>query len=52
MKGTSIKYFLFMGILPGYLVGCQPESKREFTSWEIYRGDDGSNAYSQLNQIK
>jgi len=46
-----IKYFLFFAILPGYLVACRPESKREFTSWEIYRGDNGSNAYSQLNQI-
>ncbi len=51
MNFTSIRCFLFLAILPAYLAGCRPESKKEFTSWETYRGDDGSNAYSQLTQI-
>ena len=51
MSTTSIKYFLFFTILSVCLAGCRPESKKQFTSWEIYRGDDGANAYSQLNEI-
>lgn len=33
------------------LTACQPKSSSEFTTWSIYRGDEGSNAYSQLDQI-
>lgn len=30
---------------------CQPKNSSEFNTWSIYRGDEGSNAYSQLDQI-
>lgn len=31
--------------------GCRTIEKENYTNWEVYRGDDGSNAYSTLNQI-
>lgn len=30
---------------------CSNEKSNNYTTWEIYRGDEGSNAYSQLSQI-
>ncbi len=47
----SIKHFLCLTLLAGLLAGCRSGSAGKFTSWEIYRGDGGSNAYSQLDQI-
>ena len=32
-------------------IGCSDEKGNNFTTWKIYRGDEGSNAYSKLNQI-
>ncbi|MEP6594892.1 MAG: pyrroloquinoline quinone-dependent dehydrogenase [Ginsengibacter sp.] len=43
------RFFSIMVI--SFLAACQQESSREFTSWRVYRGDEGSNAYSQLDQI-
>ncbi len=44
--------------LPAFVFGClmlfascQPKNSSEFNTWSIYRGDEGSNAYSQLDQI-
>src|SRR6476620_6087762 len=34
-----------------FLLSCRQENKKDYTSWEIYRGDEGSNAYSSLDQI-
>ena len=34
-----------------FLMSCRQENKKDYTSWEIYRGDEGSNAYSALDQI-
>lgn len=47
--------FIFFSILAimilSALPGCGPGEKENYTSWEVYRGDDGSNAYSRLDQI-
>ncbi|MEO8762740.1 MAG: PQQ-binding-like beta-propeller repeat protein [Ginsengibacter sp.] len=40
----SAVFFLF-------LVSCSQGDKNKYKSWKIYRGDEGSNAYSQLDQI-
>jgi quinoprotein glucose dehydrogenase len=34
-----------------FLINCQREKRKDYNTWEIYRGDEGSNAYSQLKQI-
>jgi quinoprotein glucose dehydrogenase len=34
-----------------FLISCQREERKEYNTWGIYRGDEGSNAYSQLKQI-
>ncbi len=34
-----------------FIAGCKPSGKEENNSWEMYRGDDGTNAYSGLDQI-
>src|SRR5436190_10091608 len=33
------------------LINCQQEKRKDYNTWTIYRGDEGSNAYSQLKQI-
>ncbi len=33
------------------LSSCQEKSSSEFNTWSVYRGDNGSNAYSQLDQV-
>ncbi len=43
--------FLLVGTISCLLAGCQQKRSTEFISWNIYRGDEGSNAYSQLDQI-
>ena len=30
---------------------CRQKEREKYTSWEVYRGDDGSNAYSAIDQI-
>lgn len=34
-----------------FIAGCKPSGKEKNNSWEMYRGDDGTNAYSGLDQI-
>ena len=51
MNLIPLKYSLVLSMFVAWLAACVPESKKEFTSWEVYRGDDGSNAYSRLSQI-
>ena len=50
MKGTVWLAFTFI-TLSCFLISCQQEKRKDYNTWEIYRGDEGSNAYSQLNQI-
>jgi len=39
-------------VYPAFLSGCRTKEKnKSYTSWQVYRGDDGSNAYSSLDQI-
>ena len=38
-------------VLSCFLIGCRQEKTKEYNDWKIYRGDEGSNAYSQLDQI-
>ncbi|MEP7110268.1 MAG: PQQ-binding-like beta-propeller repeat protein [Ferruginibacter sp.] len=44
-----LKCFLIITAFP--FLGCRWENRNTHTTWETYRGDEGSNAYSQLNQI-
>lgn len=49
-------YFITAAVLiivyPAFLSGCRTTEKdKSYTSWQVYRGDDGSNAYASLNQI-
>src|SRR3984893_12330961 len=48
--GTA-NFFILRVILLSCLAGCQQNNSVTYRSWEVYRGDDGSNAYSQLDQI-
>ena len=32
-------------------MACRWEKGKDYRTWEVYRGDEGGNAYSQLNQI-
>ncbi len=34
-----------------FFSGCRTKDKENYSTWQVYRGDDGSNAYSALNQI-
>ncbi|MEP6595709.1 MAG: pyrroloquinoline quinone-dependent dehydrogenase, partial [Ginsengibacter sp.] len=43
--------FAFITVLSCFLLGCNQEKKNDYNTWGIYRGDEGSNAYSQLSQI-
>jgi quinoprotein glucose dehydrogenase len=38
-------------ILAFFLISCNQEKGKNYNTWKIYRGDEGSNAYSQLDQI-
>ena len=42
--------FMIAIVLSCFLMGCQ-KKRKDYNTWEVYRGDEGSNAYSQLNQI-
>lgn len=39
------------GIVLFLLLSCQQKNGRDYASWPVYRGDEGSNAYSGLKQI-
>jgi len=41
----------FLVILACILYSCGDKNNKQFTTWGIYRGDEGSNAFSGLNQI-
>lgn len=50
--------FIYLFLIPAVLIifllsieGCTTKKTENFTTWEVYRGDDGSNAYSNLKQI-
>ena len=45
----SINIIFFSGLLSFCLPCCQ--SNDTFRNWESYRGDDGANCYSSLDQI-
>jgi quinoprotein glucose dehydrogenase len=42
-------WFAFFIII---FVSCKQKNEGNFSTWKFYRGDEGSNAYSSLNQIK
>ena len=42
--------FALITVLSCFLMDCHREN-RNYNTWEIYRGDEGSNAYSKLDQI-
>ena len=41
--------YLVMGIQ--FFISCSNKNNKDFKTWEVYRGDDGTNAYSRLDQI-
>ena len=48
-KIASMKRPIFYIFILLIMVSCESPSPHK--SWRAYRGDDGVNAYSQLNQI-
>ena len=48
---SLMKWFFRAVVVLYFLASCQQKSSTEFTLWKVYRGDEGSNAYSQLDQI-
>src|ERR1700730_7321403 len=44
-------FFIFGVIILSGLAGCQQNYPVKYTTWEVYKGDDGTNAYCQLDQI-
>jgi len=48
---VTANFFILGVVILSGLAGCQQNNPAKYTSWEVYRGDDGSNAYSQLDQI-
>lgn len=42
---------MFLIIVVFFLPACRQEKRTAYTDWKIYRGDEGSNAYSGLDQI-
>jgi quinoprotein glucose dehydrogenase len=48
---VTANFFIFGVIILSGLAGCQQNNPVKYTTWEVYRGDDGTNAYSQLDQI-
>src|SRR5688500_10687136 len=51
MNPKPLQLFIFIAVLSYLLLGCHQQERKSYKTWEIYRGDEGSNAYSQLNQI-
>jgi quinoprotein glucose dehydrogenase len=43
--------FTFIALLSFFLMSCSQKKGNDYKTWKVYRGDEGSNAYSQLNQI-
>lgn len=48
---SFLKCILLIAVLSCFLMACRLEKGKEYSTWEVYRGDEGSNAYSRLNQI-
>jgi len=48
---TLKKYFIVTATGLFLLPACNQKKEEDYKSWKVYRGDDGSNAYSKLNQI-
>jgi quinoprotein glucose dehydrogenase len=51
MNLKLLRAFAFIAFISFFLMRCNEEKRRDYKTWEVYRGDEGSNAYSQLNQI-
>src|SRR5688500_736593 len=41
----------FVLLIVYFMSACNDKSENDFRSWKVYRGDDGINAYSALDQI-
>lgn len=44
-------YVLMITVIIFSLLSCRQNKTADYKTWEVYRGDDGSNAYSGLDQI-
>lgn len=51
LRSGSICFLFLATIILLSLPACKQKKEEEYKSWEVYRGDDGSNAYSGLDQI-
>src|SRR5258705_2376607 len=51
MKHKICLTLAIIPILSCFLMNCTQKKGKDYRDWKIYRGDEGSNAYSQLNQI-
>ncbi len=47
----TVEFLLFVLLISCDQVQKENEPSDEYTSWGVYRGDEGSNAYSRLGQI-
>ncbi|MEP6949154.1 MAG: PQQ-binding-like beta-propeller repeat protein [Ginsengibacter sp.] len=43
--------YAFIAVIACFFMGCNQGKEKAYNTWGIYRGDEGSNAYSQLYQI-
>lgn len=48
---TFHRNFLTAAVLLLSLFSCRQTTTADYKTWEVYRGDDGANAYSGLDQI-
>jgi quinoprotein glucose dehydrogenase len=46
-----LKFFFIIALFSCFLMSCLREKDKDYRTWEVYRGDEGSNAYSRLSQI-
>ncbi|MEP7109708.1 MAG: PQQ-binding-like beta-propeller repeat protein [Ferruginibacter sp.] len=47
-RWLTLAFFL---VIVCFLTGCLQGKRNDYKTWEVYRGGEGSNAYSKLNQI-
>lgn len=50
-NNTGFLFFSIVIFLAISLSSCRQKVDADYKSWNVYRGDDGSNAYSDLDQI-
>ncbi|MFI5192654.1 MAG: PQQ-binding-like beta-propeller repeat protein [Chitinophagales bacterium] len=46
-----LQCLLLVAFFPCFFIACQRGKEKDYNTWGLYRGDEGSNAYSGLDQI-